>query len=258
MDVTRIIAVSLTAALLLLIIVMETSRLPVTNSRICQLEKLTKDVSYGKEFIIHGKWKPGKKLDHDYCEFFINTTKCCKKEQNLHFEFYDKKLNEVDAVQDFKRILNNKKLLLIGDSIMLEFFNGLVALIRGRSEFVGIPETKNNNNFLRRLISTRKNRTLTFLAAQTITLEGEKPFTKKGIYAPLEEDIVRKEISNHDVIFINQGLHYSAITLLFETASHFHGIGQMLHGNSALLAVITNLYLVHTYRHRHRHGYSDG
>ena len=71
-------------------------------------------------FIKHGKWMMGKR--HNQTCDFIPANTCCKNTQNLHFEFRNQKLNKIDAVEELRKILQNKKLLLIGDSLMLEFY----------------------------------------------------------------------------------------------------------------------------------------
>ena len=63
---------------------------------------------------------PGKK--HNQTCSFIDKEKCCKKNKNLHFEFHDPWFNTVNAVEELRKILKNKKLLLLGDSLMVEFF----------------------------------------------------------------------------------------------------------------------------------------
>ena len=75
-----------------------------------------------------GKWKPG--IRHNQTCGFIPKATCCKNKLNLHFEFYNPQLNKINAVTEFRKTLENKKLLLIGDSLMLEFFRGLVELLR--------------------------------------------------------------------------------------------------------------------------------
>ena len=141
MDGARIVAVSVIAALLLIIVMERIDFRSGHKQRHLSIREITKDAAADKtQFIIHGRWKPGKKHVSYNCEFLFNKDNCCKKDQNLHFEFYDKKLNEIDAVQKLRRILNNKKLLLLGDSIMLEFFHGLVALLSGKTKTYSIPE----------------------------------------------------------------------------------------------------------------------
>ena len=75
-----------------------------------------KNTVYGEQFVTHGKWMPGKR--HNQTCDFIPKTVCHKKDLNLHFQFHDNKLNKIDAVAELRKILKNKKLLLIGDSLM--------------------------------------------------------------------------------------------------------------------------------------------
>ena len=86
------------------------------------------------QFITLSKWMPGRKHNQS-CEFLHKPYICCKKEQILHFEFYNKRLNKVDAVEEFRTKLRNKKILLMGDSLMKEFFVGLVALLQRKNTF---------------------------------------------------------------------------------------------------------------------------
>ena len=75
----------------------------------------------------YGKWKPGKRHNQT-CDFIPEKT-CCKNKQNLHFEFHEDRLNQIDAVEELRKILKKKKLLMIGDSLMSEFFVGLSELL---------------------------------------------------------------------------------------------------------------------------------
>ena len=199
----------------LVIITIEMYRLPATSSHFCQLEELPEDRTDKTQFITHGEWMPGKKHDQR-CEL-KDETKCCKKGQNLHFEFYNKRLNKVDAVAEFRRKLRNKRMLLIGDSLMFEFFDYLVAFLRTNDPKLykndGSPterlvSSKNKMATLAAFVTPANNSSVTLLPAHLISLEGQKPFTKEGIYSAAPEDIIRKEIANHDVILFNQGIHY--------------------------------------------------
>ena len=116
----------------------------------------------------------------------MDKTKCCKKEQNQHFEFYDKYLNEVDVVRDFRRKLRNKKLLLIGDSLMIEFFEYLVAFLRTKDPYENFSSLtqklvsfENKSAVLPTLVTPATNSTVTLLPAHLITLEGQKPFSRE-------------------------------------------------------------------------------
>ena len=230
----------------LVIITIEMYRLPATSSHFCQLEELPEDRTDKTQFIKHGKWMPGKKHDQR-CEL-KDETKCCKKEQNLHFEFYNKRLNKVDAVAEFRRKLRNKRMLLIGDSLMFEFFDYLVAFLRTNdpklyNNYSSLKETlvssKSKMATLAAFVTPANNSSVTLLPAHLISLEGQKPFTKEGIYSAAPEDIIRKEIANHDVILFNQGIHYRKVTMLGETAIHFNNMGQMLHGKEAIKGSFT-------------------
>ena len=53
-----------------------------------------------------------------------------QKESKSSLEFDDPRLNAINAVEELRKILKNKKLLLIGDSLMVEFFYGLAELLR--------------------------------------------------------------------------------------------------------------------------------
>ena len=75
------------------------------------------NINHPQLFVKHGKWMRGKRHNQT-CDFIPETT-CCKNTQNLHFQFRNRKLNKIDAVEELRKILKNKKLLLIGDSLML-------------------------------------------------------------------------------------------------------------------------------------------
>ena len=79
---------------------------------------------------VYGQWKYG--FLHDRTNFsrdyFFKCNKS-KEEKPLHFEFYDNRLNEVNAIERLRGILRKSRLLLIGDSTTREFFFGICALL---------------------------------------------------------------------------------------------------------------------------------
>ena len=94
--------------------------------------------NHSQLFVKHGKWMPGKRHNQT-CDFIPEIT-CCKNTQNLHFEFRNRKLNKIDAVEELRKYLKNKKMLLIGDSLMLEFYLGL-AEFTGCEDIIGTYST---------------------------------------------------------------------------------------------------------------------
>ena len=213
--------------------------IPATNKyqTKLQLQQPTEAVKSKHQFITHGRWMPGRK--HNLVCEFINKTKCCIKEQNhLHFEFKDKRLNKVDAVKEFSIKLRNKKILLLGDSLMQEFFVGLVALIQTKStskyqgtltERAVTPSTY----LLKELVTPANNSTVALLKIDTMRLESERHFSVKKNVTPIPVKLVRRQISNHDIIFINQGLHYGYVEVHGEMEDYFYRIGHMLHGKDS-------------------------
>ena len=69
-------------------------------------QQSTEDDEAKYKYITHGRWMPGRKHNQS-CEFLHKPYTCCKKEQILHFEFYNKCLNKVDAVEQFRTKLRN-------------------------------------------------------------------------------------------------------------------------------------------------------
>ena len=165
------------------------------------------------------------KCHYQTCDFIPEIT-CCKNTQNLHFEFRNRKLNKIDAVEELRKILKNKKLLLIGDSLMLKFYGGLAELLGVKTLLELIVHTVNKSCSLK----LGNNSSVKFLIACTILLQGRKKFKVQKKFTMTSEKIIRKEISNHDFIFFNQGLHYETYILLNEGANYFNNIGKMLHG----------------------------
>ena len=195
---------------------------------------------------MHGRWMPGRK-HNQACQFITKVYLCCKKEQNLHFEFYKKRLNKVDAVKEFRTKLRNKKILLMGDSLMKEFFNGLMALLQRKntSKYYStltervFTSKKCGKTLAKEFVTPVNNSTVTMLTANTILLESERNFSIKPNYPPTPESLVRRQISNHDVIFINQGLHYGYKWVYEKKEEYFYRIGQMLYGKD-FMVVFTN------------------
>ena len=151
-----------------------------------------------------------------------------KKTRNLHFEFRNRKLNKIDAVEELRKILMNKKLLLIGDSLMLEFYRGLAELLGVKTSLELIVHAVNKSCSLK----LGNNSSVKFLIVCTILLQGRKKFKVQKKFTMTSENIIRKEILNHDFIFFNQGIHYETYILLNEGSNYFNNIGKMLHGKN--------------------------
>ena len=170
----------------------------------------------------HGKWMPGKK--HSQTCSFIDKVKCCKKKQNRHFEFHDQQLNTINAVKELRKILKNKTLLLLGDSLMVEFFYGL-------AELLGVKIRMSACRRLRCSIHPGKNATITSIKTCKISLTGQQKqllnLPKHRIYS---EESIRREIPKYDVIVVNQGLHYDVSGTITENEVQINNVGQMLSG----------------------------
>ena len=175
-------------------------------------------------FVIHGEWKPGRR--HKQTCQFIEEEKCCtNKQKNLHFEFHEDQLNKFDAVEELIKILKNKKLLLIGDSLMLEFYPGLAELLSVKSP---VDRAVNYSGS----IHPPGGGTITFLGAGVILLEGHKGFAAIERFRKTSEESIRKKIADHDIVFFNQGLHYANKLLLNDSIVYFNNMGEMLHGKN--------------------------
>ena len=174
-------------------------------------------------FVKHGKWMRWKR--HNQTCDFIPENMCCKKTQNLHFEFRNRKLNKIDAVEELRKILKNKKLLLTGDSLMLEFYRGLAELLH-----VMLPVVRVGN--FSGSIQPPGGGTVTFLGAGVILLQGCKGFAKLEMFTITSEKTIRKKIADHDIVFFNQGLHYGGKLMLEESIIYFNSMGKMLHGKN--------------------------
>ena len=211
-------------------------------------QQSTETVKTRRQFITHGRWMPGRKHIRA-CHFITKVYLCCKEEQNLYFEFYNKCLNKVDAVEEFRTKLRNKKILLMGDSLMIEFYNGLVALLQRKntSKYYStqtervLTSKKCGKTSLKELVTPVNNSTVTMLIAYTIWLDSERNFSIKPNYPPTPESLVRRQISNHDVIFINQGLHYGYKWVYEKKEEYFYRIGQMLYGKKIMVVFHNNL-----------------
>ena len=178
-----------------------------------------------KSYVTHGKWMPGKR--HNHTCLFIDESKCCKNQQNTHFEFNDKKLSKINAVKKLREILRTKKLLLIGDSLMFEFFIGLKELLRVKTAMTMTKYFCPNTSCP---LHVGANSTVTFLKACMIALESRNPFTEVDKSRLIPAKKIRKEIADHDIVFFNQGVHYDIRKLLIESTIYFNNIGNMLHG----------------------------
>ena len=160
----------------------------------------------------YGKWMEVPNKLQETCDF-INKTKCCKEKQKLHFVFNNKILNTIDAVEEMRKVLQQKRILFIGDSMMFEFYNGIRELLK-------INETKNETKS-----STMGSSTLGCLMAITIYMKA----SSKALNIPtsVTEETLTREIEKYDIIVFNQGLHY-IIGPLEKVAIHFIYMGKFL------------------------------
>ena len=180
---------------------------------------------YLKQFKKHGNWMAGKRHKRT-CEFVPEMT-CCNNKQNLHFEFYKKHLSKVDAVEELRKNLKNKKLLLIGDSLMLEFFGGLAELLQVRTATMNRIIYSMDTSYS---IHPWDNSTITFLRACITVLNGTKLLSEEKYFRVTSEEIIRKEIADHDIVLFNQGIHFDFILLLNKGTIYFNNMGHMLYG----------------------------
>ena len=75
-----------------------------------------------------GEWKPGAK----YLKMLENrwTDRCGEKERNLHFEFFNKSLNDLDDANIFLSKVKGKTMTILGDSIQRGLFWGLIYFLQ--------------------------------------------------------------------------------------------------------------------------------
>ena len=140
---------------------------------------------------------------------------------------------------------------------MKEFFAGIVALVQRKntsryrervltSKFrervlnsTKCRKTMENltscTYLLKELVTPANNSTMTMLTANTIWVESERNFSVRSDFPPTPEKLVRRQISNHDIILINQGLHYGSARLHGRRGreEYFYRIGRMLHGKDS-------------------------
>ena len=178
----------------------------------------------GENFVIHGKWMPVKR--HNQTCDFIPKTQCRKKDLNLHFQFHDNKLNKINAVAELRKILKNKKLLLIGDSLMTEFFFGLAELLQVKTKE---PKYRCRMNFT---IHPGNNGSLIHIKSCLIVLQGYEDFANWDKLRVVPEEKIITTIANYDVILFNQGIHYDQFTSLGQSAVYFNNLGKMLYGKN--------------------------
>ena len=196
-----------------------------------------------EDFVKHGKWMSGK--HHNQTCAFIDKKKCCKKKQNLHFEFDEERLNQIDAVEELRKKLRNKKLLLIGDSLMFEFFIELAELLKANTT------REMSRVFCERTCSINPSdmSTVTYLRTCMIVLEGKKPVPDDVKWRQIAEKIVRKEIANYTlyIILFNQGIHYDIRMILLDSTIHFNNVGKMLHGKTHVQTKYTIEFFLYFY-----------
>ena len=77
----------------------------------------------------YGKWVGRKSPLKPRC-LFLNKTQCCRTKQKRYFVFHDDKLNKINPITEFMEILKKTSILMIGDSTMREFYEGIRELLK--------------------------------------------------------------------------------------------------------------------------------
>ena len=138
---------------------------------------------YDNKTHFYGYWVEGKFPWKQTC-LFLNTMQCCRTKRKPYFVFHDDKLNKINPITRLKQILKNKSILMIGDSIMYEFYEGIRELLK-------INGTTHN---------------LKFILTWTISIKGSIP--DLPVPTSVTEKTLTELITKYDVIIFNQGLHY--------------------------------------------------
>ena len=103
------------------------------------------DVERNNRTGFYGRWVHRDNTLKQTCNFPFQS-KCCQKRQHLKFVFNDDKLNRVDPIREIHEILNSKSLLLIGDSLIREFYTGIKELLF-LNETIGQKTNLSNLNY---------------------------------------------------------------------------------------------------------------
>ena len=188
--------------------------------QICDKNNSNGDCFVSEGFEVHGHWTPGSEYIVTH-SVFSKTGRCNgKNTKKLRFVFHEDRLNHINAVRELRQILMKKKLLLIGDSIMREYFYGLSELLKSQIT------TRWFGDIDRRTIYRGR---VTYLRASLIYLSNQTKDTKMKSNRAPTEGMIREEVANHDIIFFNQGVHFDWKALLLEGQLQIFSIGQMLY-----------------------------
>ena len=137
--------------------------------------------------LFYGTWMTGQRQLNQTCNLEKTTRmKCCKSKQNLRFVFNNDKFNQINPVEEMRRILQKNSIFFIGDSLMREFTFGI-------GELLGLPVPFNSTK-------------LNFMQANQIFTRKSPPSLNSSGAIP--EAVIRHALRNYDVIVFNQGLHY--------------------------------------------------
>ena len=171
---------------------------------------------------LYGKWVKEESALPKTCQY-VKKKVCCRKKQKLHFVFYDDELNKVNPISELRNILENKSILLFGDSIMVELYNGTNELLKITQPQT--PGTKYNPTGTKyKPTCTKYN--IDLLMAYTIYIQGTTSIL--DLPTSVTEETVRREVEKHDIIVFNQGLHYTHGPVE-QVSIYFYYIGKLLH-----------------------------
>ncbi len=158
-------------------------------------------------------WEPGLKFHkpcrHDYshacCDIFMSRHKM----KLIHIEYKNMILSAHATVRDFLAKVNNKKVVFIGDSVMLNLFHSVVDLIL--SEFA--PNA--NQNLTLKISKQQVHIQRLVNSSWGLSLTNIYHFGMKGteicVYRKemnLSWDMLQQFAHQSDIILFNMGLHY--------------------------------------------------
>ena len=163
--------------------------------------------SIEQKTLFYGKWMKGKSNLRRTCDI-LNQTQCCDRKQKLHFVFDDENRNNINPIKELENILQHKNILMVGDSLMLEFYNGI------RELWHAYEANKDESLNLK----------VQYLKASTMCFKKSRYPCKND---SITDATLATEIRNYDVIVLNQGLHHNT-DQLERAAIHFHYISKSL------------------------------
>lgn len=191
----------------------------------CVLHKPVRRSSIVYSGDIYGKWEPGASEektcigDHYYgC--------CLEQEQNaFHFVFHKLQPKDISARTSFENKIQNKNIVLIGDSTVNQLDEGLCEFLQIHNRSIRIIKHGDKGKTIIRKTPHRHNGTISYIMAHIFLFKNSETHGKINF---VNEKILQEAVHENDIIVFSIGIHYRSLMSLAELHSHIQNVSKFI------------------------------